>query len=118
MKENDNKNKEIDWNIKENEQFLSAFLILKNKDEAGRFLRDLMTQGEIEEFVRRLEAARLLSRDVQYIAIIERTGLSSTTVARIAKWLKGPLGGYRLVLNKIHHTHSQNNTGKGLSLHS
>lgn len=118
MEENNNKKQDIDWNKKENEQLLSAFLILKNKDETERFLRDLMTKGEIEEFARRLEAARLLSRDVQYLAIIERTGLSSTTVARIAKWLKGPLGGYRLVLNNMHHNHSQNNTGKGLSLHS
>lgn len=118
MKENENKKQGIDWNIKEKEQLLSAFLVLKNKDEVVCFLRDLMTEGEIEEFARRLEAARLLSRDVQYLAIIERTGLSSTTVARIAKWLKGPFGGYRLVLNKIHHTHSHNNTGKGLSLHS
>ena len=99
MKEKENK-EELDWNIKENEQLLSAFLILKNKDEAGRFLRDLMTKGEIEEFAKRLEAARLLSRDVQYLAIIEKTGLSSTTIARISKWLKGPLGGYCLVINK------------------
>jgi TrpR-related protein YerC/YecD len=117
MKENENI-EEIDWNIKENDQLLSAFLILKNKDEAGRFLRDLMTRSEIEEFANRLETARLLSRDVQYLAIIEKTGLSSTTIARISKWLKGPLGGYRIVINKMHHTHSQNNTGKGLSLHS
>lgn len=102
MKENENTKQGIDWNIKEKEQLLSAFLVLKNKDEAGRFLRDLMTEGEIEEFARRLEAARLLSRDVQYLAIIERTGLSSTTVARIAKWLKGPLGGYKLVLNNLY----------------
>jgi TrpR-related protein YerC/YecD len=114
MKESENKKQELDWNKKENEQLLYAFLILKNKDEAGRFLRDLMTKGEIEEFARRLEAARLLSRDVQYLAIIERTGLSSTTVARIAKWLKGPLGGYRLVLNNLHH-HNHSKLERGLS---
>ena len=114
MKENVNKKQVIDWNTKENGQLLSAFLMLKNKDEAERFLRDLMTEGEIEEFARRLEAARLLSRDVQYLAIIERTGLSSTTVARIAKWLKGPLGGYRIVLNNLHH-HNHSKLEKGLS---
>ena len=89
------------WNTKEAKQLLEAFLKLKNVDEAKRFLRDLMTLGEIEEFSNRLEAARLLTKDTQYNTIIERTGLSSTTIARISKWLRGPLGGYRLVLNKL-----------------
>lgn len=118
MEESNIKKEEVDWNSKENNQLLNAFLLLENKDEIRRFLRDLMSKGEIEEFSRRLETARLLSRDVQYCEIIEKTGLSSTTVARISKWLRGSLGGYRLVLNKMHHTHSQNSVGKGLSLHS
>ena len=110
--------KEINWETKENKQLVEAFLTLKNKDEARRFIRDVMTEKEIKEFSSRLEAARLLTKDTQYNAIIEKTGLSSRTIARISKWLKGPLGGYRLVLNKLHHHHSQNSVGKGLSLHS
>jgi len=101
------------WNTKENKQLISAFLVLKNADEAKLFLRDLMTQGEIEEFGNRLEAASLLSKDVQYNAIIESTGLSSTTIARISKWLKGSLGGYRLVLSRLNH-HIPSKLGKGL----
>lgn len=89
------------WETKRNAQLIEAFLSIKNKDEAKRFLRDIMTEKEILEFSNRLEAARLLTKDVQYNSIIESTGLSSTTIARIAKWLKGPLGGYRLILNKI-----------------
>jgi TrpR-related protein YerC/YecD len=107
---------EVNWNIKENNQFLRAILSLESSDEAKRFLRDLMTEGEITEFGKRLEAARLLSRDTQYAAIIERTGLSSTTIARISKWLKGSLGGYRLILNRINHHHNPQKLGKGLSL--
>jgi TrpR-related protein YerC/YecD len=118
MEEYREKNGKINWETKKNQQLLESFLVLNSKDEAKRFLRDLMTEGEIKEFANRLESARLLTKSVQYCEIIEKTGLSSTTIARISKWLKGPLGGYRLVLNKMHHTHSQNNTGKGLSLHS
>ena len=109
--------KEINWDTKENKRLLEAFLTLKNKDEAKRFLRDIMTEKEIKEFSNRLEAAYLLTKDVQYNAITESTGLSSTTIARISKWLKGSLGGYRLVLNKLQHSHSQNSIEKGLSLH-
>lgn len=125
MEENSEKKGKINWETRENQQFLESFLTLKNKDEAKRFLRDLMTEGEIKEFANRFEAARLLTRSVQYCEIIEKTGLSSTTIARISKWLKGPLGGYRLVLKRIpstllrtdsrQHPHSQNSVGKGLS---
>lgn len=114
MKEIVQKNEEFNWGEKYKIQLIEALLSLKNKNEAERFLRDLMTEGEINEFARRLEAAKLLTQSVQYSEIIDKTGLSSTTVARISKWLRGPLGGYRLVLNKLHHTHSQNSVGKGL----
>ena len=106
----------INWNIKENAQLIEAILALKNADETKRFLRDLMTEGEIQEFVNRLEAARLLSTDEQYKGIIEKTGLSSTTIARIAKWLNGSPGGYRLVLSRLSHHHNSSKLRKGLSL--
>lgn len=101
MKKVEEKTKKVNWSAKKNEQLVEAVLALKNADETERFMRDLMTEGEIKEFASRLEAARLLSRDVQYNAIIESTGLSSTTIARISKWLKGSLGGYRLILNRL-----------------
>ncbi len=57
----------------------------------------------------------MLSRDVQYNAIIESTGLSSTTIARISKWLKGSLGGYRLVIKNLAHHNNSFKFEKGLS---
>jgi TrpR-related protein YerC/YecD len=110
--------RKIDWNRKENKQLLDAFLVLENKKDAQSFLRDLMTEKEIQEFSSRLEAARLLTKNIQYNIITKNTGLSSTTIARISKWLRGSLGGYELVLSKLHHNDTQNSTGKGLSLNS
>lgn len=109
--------KEVNWNKGKKVQFIESILSLKNAEETKRYLRDLMTIGEIEEFSNRLEAARLLSKDIQYNAITEETGLSSTTIARISKWLNGSLGGYRLVLNRLSNTHHNNPTKieKGLS---
>lgn len=107
----------IDWNTKINKQLVEAILTLKNTDEARRFLRDLMTEYEIQEFASRLEAASLLAKDAQYSTIIENTGLSSTTIARIAKWLNGSLGGYRLILSRLsNHHHNSSKFGKGLHL--
>lgn len=109
----------VDWTTTKNKQFIASILELQNADEAQRFLRDLMTPLEINEFANRLEAASLLSSDMQYNFITEKTGLSSATIARIAKWLTGSLGGYRLVLNRLSaHHHNQSKLRKGLSLSS
>ncbi len=107
----------IDWSTKKNKQLIASILSIKNTNEAEKFLRDLMTPIEVAEFANRLEAASLLSANMQYNFITKKTGLSSTTIARIAKWLNGPLGGYRLVLSRFHHTNSSP-LGRGLRLSS
>ena len=108
----------IEWSERKNCRLVDAFLALKNKDEMERFLRDLLTETEIKEFASRLEAASLLSKDTQYCSIIESTGLSSATIARISKWLNGSLGGYRLILSRLSSHHTPSKIGKGLSLNS
>ena len=109
---------DVDWNTKENRQLIAGILELENADEAKRFLRDLMTPAEIKEFANRLETAKLLWQDVQYNAISESTGLSSATIARIAKWLGGSLGGYRLILSRLSGHHNSPKLRRGLSLSS
>ena len=104
----------MNWKTKEKRELIEAILSLKNQNEAERFLRDLLTEGEIEEFSKRFLAANMLSNNTQYDVITKKTGLSSTTVARIQKWLRGPLGGYRLVINNLHH-HNPSKLKKGLS---
>jgi len=97
----------MDWNTKENKDLIEAVLAIENQDEAKRFLRDLMTEGEIQELSKRLKAAKMLTDEIPYLVIEKETGLSSTTIARVAKWLNGQGGGYKKILNKIHHTPSQ-----------
>lgn len=94
----------MDWNTDMNKALVRAFLALKTPEEARRFLRDLMTENEIEEFGKRLCAAQMLSRSVPYSTIEKQTGLSSTTIARVSKWLNGNLGGYKTVISRTHHT--------------
>ncbi|MBI2613098.1 hypothetical protein HYW59_04845 [Candidatus Kaiserbacteria bacterium] len=93
----------MNWNKSENKALLRALLSLKNADEAGRFLRDLLTKAEIAEFAKRFRAAEMLAKKEPYSAIERETGLSSTTVARVSKWLKGKEGGYRRVIGRLHH---------------
>jgi TrpR-related protein YerC/YecD len=93
----------MEWNSKENTRLIKTILSLETAYEARRFLRDLMTEKEIREFANRLTAAELLSRGAMYSYIEEVTGLSSRTIARVSKWLKGKEKGYKTVLNRMHH---------------
>ncbi len=82
------------------DELYSAILSLENLREAKSFFRDLLTEGEIKEFAERWKVAALIARRVPYTSIIEDTGLSSRTVARVARWVKKGMGGYRLVLKR------------------
>jgi TrpR-related protein YerC/YecD len=93
----------MNWKNQKNQKLIQAILTLKTKDEAQRFLRDLMTEPEIMEFSKRLKAAEMLLIQTPYLKIEKETGLSSATVARVAKWLNGPEGGYRQIINRLNH---------------
>lgn len=78
-----------------------AVAALEGEREARAFLRDLLTETELLEFGRRWRAAQMLNEDYSYREIEAATGLSSTTIARISKWLQSGAGGYRLMLGKL-----------------
>ncbi len=71
----------------------------------------LLTKAEIKEFSARWKVAQMLDKKIRYEIIAKKTGMSSTTIARISKWLNNGMGGYKLMLkrlknnsNKNHHT--------------
>lgn len=108
---------EINWNEKENKQLLKAVLSLNSESEAKAFLRDLLTSGEIIECAKRLKAAQMLTDKIPYSTIEAETGFSSTTVARVAKWLSNGKGGYKLILNKLHHHTTSPNKERRVLMH-
>ena len=103
------------WNNKKTEDMFRVILSLKNLDEARKFFRDLLTEKEIIEFSKRWQAAKMLSRKESYIEVVEKTGLSSRTVARVSDWLNRGMGGYRLALKRLANHHNPKPFGKGLS---
>ena len=103
----------MDWNTTQSKQLIQAFLALETPSEVQRFLRDLMTQSELMEFAKRLETARLLCAHESYPAIQKATGFSTTTIARVSKWLQEGTGGYGLILPRLHH-HTPPSGGRGL----
>jgi len=89
-------------NPKRNEELFEAFTTLKNKDEIKRFMIDLCTPGEINSFAERLAIAKLLNEDkLSYRDIAKETESSTTTVARVARFLnQEPYQGYKTVLER------------------
>jgi TrpR-related protein YerC/YecD len=78
-----------------------AVTLLRDDDEALRFLRDLCTVNEIQELEQRWAVARLLAAGASYHEISERTGASSATISRVNQWLRYGRDGYRLVLERM-----------------
>ena len=93
------------WNNKKTENMLKAILQLETLSEARRFFRDLLTEQEIIEFGKRWQAAQMLAKKAPYSEIVEKTGLSSTTVARVSKWLNQGMDGYKLMLKRLNSHH-------------
>lgn len=98
------------WDNKTTEELLEAICALKSKNEAKKFLRDLLTEQELIEFGKRWQAARMLSKDKPYSEIERATGLSSTTVARVSRWLNQGMGGYKLMIQRLSNNHHHNLT--------
>ena len=85
------------------DELANVFLSLRGREEAARFLRDLMTPGEIATLAERWRVARLLDEGGRsYRDISEATGASTTTVTRVARFLsQEPHQGYRAVLDRL-----------------
>ena len=89
------------WNTPQTDELFRAILTLRDVKEARRFFRDLLTEEEIKEFAARWKVAQMLSQKVSYSQIVKETGMSSTTIARVNKYLTGTYGGYRRIIEKF-----------------
>jgi len=77
-----------------------AFLTMDKPGEVRQFLLDLCTPSELEAIVDRWWTASLLKEGRSYRDISEITGVSVTTIGRVARYLNMGEGGYRLALRR------------------
>ena len=80
-----------------------ALASLNSPEEAEIFLRDIATPAEIKALAERWRIALLLDAgNHSYREIASETGASTTTVARVARFLKEePHQGYRLIIDRL-----------------
>jgi TrpR-related protein YerC/YecD len=77
-----------------------AVLALGSVEECRAFFRDLCTPAELEAMADRWVVAEMLGRDLPYREIHRLTGVSVTTIGRVARYLNAGNGGYQGALAK------------------
>ncbi len=82
-------------------ELLQAMLALQTEEEAAAFFDDLCTLKELQSLAQRLQVARLLREGRTFTDIVERTGASSATIARVNRCLQAGPGGYKTVLDRL-----------------
>ena len=76
---------------------------LKNSEDLSRFLTDLCTPAELRALRERWLVAQILNKgEASYRDINVQTGVSTTTIGRVARFLKDePHQGYRIALDNL-----------------
>lgn len=85
------------------DELCDALLTASDRDEMRRLLLDLCTPAEIRTLAERWHVARLLDgTGLPYREIHDRTGVSTTTIVRVGRFLRQePHQGYRAALDRL-----------------
>ena len=79
----------------------AALAALRTTEECRAFLRDLCTPAEIQAMADRWAVVEWLQRGVPYREIHRVTGVSVTTIGRVARYLAAGNGGYGLAAKRL-----------------
>jgi TrpR-related protein YerC/YecD len=83
------------------EELFSALLRLKSVAELRAFFQDLCTPAELQAMKDRWLVVELLAAGLTYREIHQRSGVSVTTIGRVARCLSAGTGGYRQALDRL-----------------
>jgi len=88
------------WPTAEHREVFRAIASLRTTEEVEHFLRDLCTISELDAMAHRWQVAQLLDEGLPYLEVARRAHASTTTVTRVAQWLRRGEGGYALALSR------------------
>jgi len=83
------------------DEVLMALVYIDNLKDMQNFTNDLLTGFEIETIAMRWKAVRMLRAGIVYTKVVEATGMSSATIARLAKLLSRRSGGFSSMLEQM-----------------
>src|SRR5210317_111415 len=86
--------------VRNEDALFRAIVSLQDTEECGNFLRDLGTPAELQALVDRWQVVKLLQEGLPYRRIHDLTGVSVTTIGRVARFLTDGFGGYQAALDR------------------
>ena len=78
----------------------TAFTMIRSVDEAEQFLNDLCTPQELSAMADRWRVVQPIKAGVPYRQIYDETGVSVTTIGRVARCITYGTGGYDLIFRR------------------
>lgn len=78
-----------------------AISLIQSAEEAQRFFQDLCTPAELQAMTDRWRVVADIKAGKPYRQIYEETGVSVTTVGRVARSLSLGEGGYHLIYSRL-----------------
>jgi TrpR-related protein YerC/YecD len=84
----------------------AAVAALRTAEECRAFFRDLCTPAEIQAMADRWAVVELLGRGLAYREIHRLSGVSLTTIGRVARCMASGNGGYAAATRRVAETRS------------
>ncbi len=85
-----------------------ALAAMDSMEECRNLLRDLCTPAELEALADRWRVVKPLIEGKPYREIHDQTGVSVTTIGRVARFLDRGFGGYKLAYARLSETARDN----------
>ncbi|MDC0178765.1 YerC/YecD family TrpR-related protein [Woeseiaceae bacterium] len=95
-----NRNNSQDHRIRAENALFEAIVSMQNVSECRNLFKDLCTPAELQALVDRWQAVELLQQGLSYRKIHDMTGISVTTIGRVARFLTDGSGGYATAIEK------------------
>ena len=83
------------------QELFQVILTLETELEAEQFFEDLCTPAEIQAMADRWQVVTLIKVGLSYRQIYEKTGVSVTTIGRVARCMMMGDGGYNLAYQRL-----------------
>jgi TrpR-related protein YerC/YecD len=80
--------------------FYSMIALLKTRDDAKNFFKDLLSLSEIVMISRRIQIAKMLLDGHTYEQIRKELRVGPLNISQVEKWLNSGFGGYRKIIAK------------------
>lgn len=86
--------------IQAEDALFTAIVSLRTVAECRNFFKDLCTPAELQALVDRWQVVEFLEQGFPYRKISEMTGVSVTTIGRVARCLSDGYGGYQTAIDR------------------